>query len=256
MRTILGATLRSLAFLTRLPAPKWAFSGTHSLGADAVAFPLAGVLAALPAALVLVLANAAGLSPLVPALLAVAILIAVTGALHEDGLADVADGLGGHHPPERTLQIMKDSRIGSYGTLALILSVGLRVGLVAHLLLSGAEAAALALVATAAASRGAMVWLWSSLPSANPGGVAGRAGQPDPRTGLLALLLGLAVFLVLAMASFGLWKPFAGLGLGAVVLLWFRGFVRRRLGGQTGDCLGAAQQLTEIAVLIGLALGG
>ena len=256
MRRILGATARSLAFLTRLPAPKRAFSGSHSLGADAAAFPLAGLVAALPAALVLILADAAGLSPLVAALLGVATLIAVTGALHEDGLADVADGLGGHHPPERALAIMKDSRIGSYGTLALILSVGLRVGLVAALLPAGAGAAALALLASAALSRGAMVWLWSSLPSANPGGVAGRAGQPEQRTGRTALLLGVALFLALTIVVFALWKPFVGLALGGAVLLWFRGFIRRRLGGQTGDCLGAAQQLIEIAALIGLAVGG
>ncbi|MEX6507408.1 adenosylcobinamide-GDP ribazoletransferase [Jiella sp. M17.18] len=256
MPTIAGATLRSLAFLTRLPAPDRTFAGRPALGKDAFAFPLAGLVAALPAALVLIAADGAGLSPVVAALLSLAALIATTGALHEDGLADVADGLGGHHAAERALTIMKDSRIGAYGTLALVLSVGLRVGLLAELLETGGRgAAALGLIAAASVSRGAMAWLWASLASANPDGVAGRSGRPSRRAGLVALLLGDALHLGLGTASFGLWRSLAGLALGGLALLWFRAFIRRRLGGQTGDCLGAAQQLTEIAALIGLALG-
>jgi adenosylcobinamide-GDP ribazoletransferase len=254
MPEILAATLRCLAFLTRLPPVSRAFTGEHPLGRDAHAFPLAGLVAALPSALLVVVLYALGLSPPTVAIAAIALLVAVTGALHEDGLGDVADGLGGHQPKDRALAIMKDSRIGAYGALALVLSLLLRVSLLADLVAAGAAQAALALLVVAAASRGAMAWLWSSLPSASASGVAARVGQPGAPTGRIAAALG-TVLLVLGGAVVA---GFAGavlpLLLGLLVLGQFRKFLIRRLGGQTGDCLGAAQQLTEIAGLFGLAL--
>jgi adenosylcobinamide-GDP ribazoletransferase len=255
MREFADATLRSLVFLTRFPARYASFSSGKSLGADAHAFPLAGILAAMPAALVLIVTDALGLSPLVAATLAVGTLVLTTGALHEDGLGDVADGLGGHHERERAIAIMKDSRVGTYGALALFLSVALRIELVAELVDADRDGAALALLAAAAVSRGAMTWLWSALPSADIGGLADRMGRPARATGRRALLVGDGLFLVLGSLAFGILPTLAGLALGGLVLLWFRGFIRRRLGGQSGDCLGAAQQMTEIAALIGLALG-
>ncbi|NDV88282.1 adenosylcobinamide-GDP ribazoletransferase [Aurantimonas aggregata] len=255
MREFADATLRSLVFLTRFPARFASFPADSSLGADAHAFPLAGLLAAIPAALVLITADAAGLSPLVAATLSIGTLVLTTGALHEDGLGDVADGLFGHHGRERAIAIMKDSRIGTYGALALLLSVALRIGLLAQLLEHDPGAAALALFAAAAVSRGAMAWLWSVLPSADRGGLADRMGRPTEATGLRTLLVGDGIFLVLGALAFGILPAFAGLVLGGLVLLWFRGVIRRRLGGQSGDCLGAAQQLTEIAALVGLCLG-
>ncbi|MEF2550774.1 adenosylcobinamide-GDP ribazoletransferase [Aurantimonas sp. A2-1-M11] len=255
MERYVAATLRSLAFLTRMPPVARAFTGTHLLGDDTHAFPVAGMIAALPAALVLMVAAFAGLSPLVAATLAVAAMVFTTGALHEDGLGDVADGLGGHHERERALAIMKDSRVGSYGALALALSVVLRIALVAELAGShGPGSAALALVAVAAVSRGAMAWLWSSLVSADPGGLADTVGRPDARTGRLALAIGSILYLAGGVVACGIGTTLAGYGFGALVLLGFRRFIRRRLGGQTGDCLGAAQQLVEMAALAGLAL--
>ncbi|MEC5289795.1 adenosylcobinamide-GDP ribazoletransferase [Aurantimonas sp. C2-6-R+9] len=255
MREFTASTMRSLAFLTRLPPARRAFTGTHPLGEDVHAFPLAGLIAALPAALILFLGPAVGLSALVVASLAVAAMVFVTGALHEDGLGDAADGLGGHHERERALAIMKDSRVGSYGALALVLSVALRIALLAELVEAGPAGAALALLGVAAASRGAMAWLWASLPSASVGGTADRMGRPDRRNGRAALLIGDGLFLVAGILAVGFGPTFAGFLLGGLVLLWFRGFIERRLGGQTGDCLGASQQLVEIAALLGLALG-
>jgi adenosylcobinamide-GDP ribazoletransferase len=254
MPDILAATLRALAFLTRLPPVSRAFSGEHPLGHDAHAFPLAGLVAALPSALLIVALDALGLSPPTLAIMAIALLVAITGALHEDGLGDVADGLGGHQPKARALAIMKDSRIGAYGALALILSLLLRVSLLADLVAGNAGHAALALLAVAAASRGAMAWLWSSLPSASTGGVAARVGQPDPRTGRIAAVIGAAVLVAGGAAVAGLAGAVLPLLLGLLVLGQFRKFLIRRLGGQTGDCLGAAQQLTEIAGLFGFVL--
>ncbi|MEH6721157.1 MAG: adenosylcobinamide-GDP ribazoletransferase [Aurantimonas endophytica] len=255
MREFADATLRSLVFLTRFPSRFASFPAGRSLGADAHAFPLAGLLAAIPAALVLIAADAAGLSPFVAATLAVGTLVLTTGALHEDGLGDVADGLFGHHERERAIAIMKDSRVGTYGALALILSAALRIGLLAQLVEADRGGAALALLAAAAVSRGAMAWLWSVLPSADIGGLADRMGRPTAAVGLRALVVGDGIFLVLGALAFGILPAFAGLALGGLVLLWFRGVIWRRLGGQSGDCLGAAQQMTEIAALLGLALG-
>ncbi|KQT64109.1 MULTISPECIES: adenosylcobinamide-GDP ribazoletransferase [unclassified Aureimonas] len=251
---MIAATLRALAFLTRLPPVGSAFEGEHRLGDDAPAFPLAGLVAALPSAVLLVAASAIGLSPLVAAILATALLVAVTGALHEDGLADVADGLGGHHAKARALAIMKDSRIGAYGTLALILALALRIGLLAELTDRSPLGAASILLASAAASRGAMAWIWSSLPSADPRGLADRMGQPSSCAGRRAALIGI---LILAGPALVLGGPFGGvlpLLLGTLALGQVRKLLQTRLGGQTGDGLGACQQIVDLAILLGFAI--
>ena len=138
MSPALAAFFRAAAFLTRLPPVGRAFEGgPHPLGKDVLAFPLVGLLAALPAAFLLAFLPEAGLSALVAAALAVAATILVTGALHEDGLGDVADGLFGHHGRERALAIMKDSRVGSYGVIALVLSLIARWAALAALMPEG-----------------------------------------------------------------------------------------------------------------------
>lgn len=251
---MIAATLRALAFLTRLPPVGSAFSGPHRLGDDADAFPLAGLIAALPSAALLLGTSALGLSPLVSAALATTLLVAVTGALHEDGLADVADGLGGHHAKARALAIMKDSRIGAYGTLALVLSLILRVGLLAEIAGRSPLAAAGILLASAAASRGAMAWLWSSLPSADPGGLAARVGQPSPASGRRGALVGILVLAPIGLVAAGPSGALLPLLLGTLALGQVRKLLQVRLGGQTGDGLGACQQVVDIAILLGFAV--
>ncbi|WP_245308749.1 adenosylcobinamide-GDP ribazoletransferase [Aurantimonas sp. 22II-16-19i] len=227
----------------------------YRLGDDAHAFPLVGLIAAAPAALLLLVLPALGLSPLACGILALAALVAMTGALHEDGLADVADGLGGHHRRERALDIMHDSRVGSYGAIALVLSLGLRAALLAELCAARPLAAALALLAASAASRGAMAAFWGRTPPATGTGLAARAGQPARDKAMASLAIGAAMAVGLALPFASLPSVAAAIALPALALLLFRSFVIRRIGGQTGDCLGAAQQLCEIAVLIGLAMG-
>ena len=227
----------------------------YRLGDDAHAFPLVGLIAAAPAALLLLVLPALGLSPLVCGILALAALVAMTGALHEDGLADVADGLGGHHRRERALEIMHDSRVGSYGAIALVLSLGLRAALLAELCGSSPVAAALAILAASAASRGAMAAFWGGTPPATGTGLAARAGQPSRDKAMTSLAIGAAIGLLLALPFAAFVSVAAAVALPALALLFFHRFVIRRIGGQTGDCLGAAQQLCEIAVLIGLAMG-
>ncbi|MBO0661762.1 adenosylcobinamide-GDP ribazoletransferase [Jiella sp. MQZ9-1] len=268
------ATLRAAAFLTRLPIPAAAFedladsaeapaageneassSPCYQLSGDAHTFPLVGLIAAAPAALLLVALPPLGLSPLVTAILAVAALVAMTGALHEDGLGDVADGLFGHHDRTRTLDIMHDSRVGNYGAIALILSLGLRAALLAELGAARPILAAGAMLAAATASRGAMAAVWALTPPATNTGLAARAGQPSARRGRVALILGSLIAIAIALPLAGLLPSVAAILLAALTLIAFRRALIRRLGGQTGDCLGTAQQLCEIAVLLGLAMG-
>ncbi|WP_279479244.1 adenosylcobinamide-GDP ribazoletransferase [Aureimonas sp. SK2] len=255
MIRLLYPALRAGAFLTRLPAVPAAFAGPPvPLGRDAPAFPVVGLLVAAPSALLLYGVLQTGLSPLAASALAVLLLVALTGALHEDGLGDTADGLFGHADRSRALAIMKDSRVGTYGALALVGALLLRIALLADIAAGSALAAALALPAAGAASRGAMALLWAALPSADPGGLADRVGRPSPRAGRLAVLIGILLALVSTLPVFGtgavLLPPF----LAAVAWLLLSGVLRRRLGGQTGDTLGACQQVTELAWLLGLAL--
>ncbi|MCQ0987727.1 adenosylcobinamide-GDP ribazoletransferase [Jiella marina] len=263
---LFGATMRAAAFLTRLNISGRAFEAhdpqnsqenrqPYRLGDDAAGFPLVGLIVAAPAALLLFGLPAFGFSPLVAAVLAVVAMIAMTGGLHEDGLADVADGLGGHHPRDRALEIMHDSRVGSYGAIALILSIGLRAALLAELAASEPTLAACAVLAAAAASRGGMALFWALTPSALETGLAARVGEPSRQAGWLAAGLGAAIALVFGLPTAGLLPVTSAILLAAGVFLWLRCFVMRRIGGQTGDCLGAFQQLAEIAILIGLAIG-
>ncbi|MDY8107790.1 adenosylcobinamide-GDP ribazoletransferase [Fulvimarina sp. 2208YS6-2-32] len=255
MMTPLKSTLRSLAFLTRFPPVDGAFrGGDHPLGEDVPAFPLAGLVAALPSAILLLTLPELGISALLAAVLSVALSVWVTGALHEDGLGDVADGLFGHLPPERALTVMKDSRVGSYGALALILSVVARIALLAELVTHSPVAAALALLGAAAYSRGLMALLWASLPSADIGGLADRVGRPTRRAGWISAALGGLIFAASAAIGFGWGAMLLGLAFALLKFLGFRRWLKRRLGGQTGDTLGAVQQLTEMAALFGLCL--
>ncbi|MGK9169441.1 adenosylcobinamide-GDP ribazoletransferase [Inquilinus limosus] len=235
-------------FLTRLPI-RW----PQDAPADALArsmriFPLAGAGIGAAAGLVWALALWLGAPPLVAALLALAAQMLLTGALHEDGLSDVADGFGAGRDRDRTLEIMRDSRIGSYGTLALVLSVGLRAAALAAMAVppAGAPWAGMAALAAAGAvSRATAPALLAWLPAARTDGLGAGAGRPPPEAVLTAL--GLAV--CFALLLLGLRHGLAALALAALASWALAGLARRRIGGQTGDVLGAAQQLAEAAVL-------
>lgn len=245
---------RSLGFLSRVPVPDRFFRGHDGSVSRAVqAFPLAGVLIAFGPALVMFIAAEAG-DALVASLLALALLTLLTGALHEDGLADAADGLGGGRDRDHALLIMKDSRIGSYGVVALILSFGLRAASLAALARIDASLAAVALVASASMSRAAMVWHWSVLRSARESGVAAAAGVPERSARDIALGFGAVLGFALPAFFMGPAAGLAAIFLAAATTLIFTHFVRRKLGGHTGDTIGATQQTVEIVILAGLAL--
>lgn len=230
--------LSGFALLTRLPLPDHRSTGA----ASAWAWPLVG--AALGAAAA-ALASAAlwlGVTPGVTAVLVLALGAMLTGGLHEDGLSDTADGLFGGWTKARRLEIMKDSRVGSYGVLALVLVVLARWSALTALLVFGGHWAAL--VATGALSRAPMALIMALLPNARGEGLSHATGQPAPGIALAALGLGLAIAVALTGWT-GIAMAAAALGAGAVL----SASALRRIGGQTGDILGASQQLAEVACL-------
>ncbi len=233
------------ALLTRLPVPvDPGFAASRGARA-AWAYPLAGALVALIAGGAGIGGLALGLTSALAAGLTICLQAVMTGAIHEDGLADAADGLWGGWTRERRLEIMKDSRIGSYGVLAIVLAIGLRWSALAAL---GSELLA-GLLAAALLSRAVMVAVMAALPNAREGGLSRGVGRPSPETtgvaGLLALFLGLAI---VGWAIFALALAAALTGLACALL------ARSKIGGQTGDILGATQQTAEIAVLIAATL--
>lgn len=232
----------ALVLLTRLPLPALPSSAFDRQAQAAWAFPLAGLAVALPACLLGAAALALGLPATVAAGLVLAVQVMLTGAMHEDGLADAADGLWGGLTVERRLEIMKDSRIGSYGVLAMILATGLRWSALAALIAQGLWGA---VIAVALISRAGMPVLMAALPPARSGGLSRSVGRPSAwaaAAGIgLALLLGLLVSGAAALIA----------ALSAALVVWGLALLARaKIGGQTGDILGASQQLAEIAALL------
>jgi adenosylcobinamide-GDP ribazoletransferase len=235
----------ALAFLTRLPAVTEPPPHGTSLGASVVMFPLVGALIGLFGGGGYALVFWLGVPPLPAAVVALATTIWLTGALHEDGLADVADGFGGGRTREDKLRIMRDPRIGSYGALALLLGLLARAGALAAL--AAPSAVATALVVAGAVSRAALPPVMAMLPNARTDGLAAAAGRPHPlRAGAAVLVAALIAILLLGNAAGA--ALLAGAGA-AFAVAWL---ARSQIGGQTGDVLGAVQQLAEIGALLGI----
>jgi adenosylcobinamide-GDP ribazoletransferase len=211
--------------------------------------------AGLIGALVLALTAALGLPPILRAGLATAALVAATGALHEDGLADAADGFGGGATRAAKLEIMRDSRIGAYGALALTLALILRVGALTAALDGGSWRASFSLILVAALSRAAALTPLALLAPARADGAGAAAGRLDSNALAAAWGSALAIAFALGLAGPGLAHAlFALLMTGAAALL-VAALARRAIGGQTGDVAGAAQQCGEIAGWCGLLIG-
>jgi len=244
----------AVQFLTRCPVPARLGHDPAWLNQCVRYFPIVGALVGMLGAAVAVCASW-WWTPMVAASLAVLATVWATGAFHEDGLADTFDALGGAVPRERALAIMKDSRIGSYGAVALVLSLGLRIGLLSALIDAGRMAAALALVAAHAMGRTGAVCVMASL------GYAGDAEHAKAKplatsvpvvSTMVALVTGLAVFTALACADGRVLRWGAALLASLLLMLALRRWFLKRLGGYTGDTLGATQQCVEIVVLCAL----
>ena len=191
----LGELKTSILFSTRLPLPRVAPVGGGALAQAVWALPLAGVIVGVIAALVYALAHRAGLFAWPAAALAVAATLAVTGCLHEDGLADTADGFGGGELREQKLAIMRDSRIGTYGVCALVLSILMRAGALATIGEPGLVAGAL--IAAHGAARATLPVFMFLVPPARADGLAYDAGRPSREQAAAAAVLGILILVVL-----------------------------------------------------------
>jgi len=238
----IGLFLTAAQFLTRVPLPAPTDWDETRLARAARYFPAIGLCIGAMAAGVWAAAAALGLPPLAAAGLAITAQVLITGGLHEDGLADTADGLGGTPDRARALEIMRDSRIGSHGALALILSILLRVTALASL---SPLAGALALIVAAALGRAGILGVLATLDYARPDGLAKGVQQ----IGRLEWGLGVATALAAALIC----GAYVAIPVACLAWAWMRWRLSVRLGGYTGDGLGATVQVVEITCLLTLA---
>ncbi|UCV28688.1 adenosylcobinamide-GDP ribazoletransferase [Ferribacterium limneticum] len=237
----------AIRFFTRLPVPGWVGHSAEALNHSARYFPAVGLLVGGIGALIYLGAALLWPQP-VAVLLSMAATIYATGAFHEDGLSDTADGLGGGWEKQRILDIMKDSRVGSYGVVALVLAL-----LGKFVLLSSLNPALvpLALLSGHAVSRFCATVLLATMDYVRDDQLS-KAKPLATRLSGGALLVALC-FVIAPLAALPLFKALAGVTLAALATLWLARKFQRWLGGYTGDCLGATQQLAEIAFYLGLA---
>ena len=236
----------ALGLLSRLPITVETDRTSERGGLAAWAFPLVGLILALIAGAVTQAALWLGLPSSLAAGLTLAILIITTGAMHEDGLADSADGLWGGWDKDHRLKIMKDSFIGTYGMLALALGLVLRWSALTLILEHGMLWPAI--LACAMLSRAVMVPMMVFLPHARTEGLSHSVGRPPVQTAYVALAIAAAATLLL----FQLWALWL-VATCALTALACAAIAKSKIGGQTGDILGATQQLTDITALLTLA---
>lgn len=252
--SLLAGFPQALRFWSRIPVPVWSFEidphGRPDMERLAPVTPLAGAVLGLAGAVVLALASLGGLPETPAAIAAVAALAVMTGAMHEDGLADIADGFGGGVTPERKLEIMRDSRIGAYGATALMLALAARVSLLASLLaMAGILRTGAVLVAAVAASRILGLLPLVALGPARADGAGASAGRLTGHAWRLGAVPAMIAAGLLAWAGTGQFMsvlaPLAGLAAAYTVSR----LAERQIGGQTGDVCGAAVMLAETAIL-------
>jgi adenosylcobinamide-GDP ribazoletransferase len=244
----LAELVHAFKFLTRLPVPFSRTIDPPPLRQTMRMFSVVGAFTGAIVGLVLLAGQAIQLPGYLAALFAVAGGLLLTGALHEDGLADTADGLGGGSSREKRLLIMRDSRIGSYGALALIIAVGARVACYADLQSLPPLPVLAVLAACNAFSRALVVdLLWATAPARSEG-LSAYAGQPTRGVAMFAIIIGLLLTLLAgAMTSYE--NAILALGLALAATAGLRWLAIRLIGGQTGDICGAVQVCCEIMML-------
>ncbi|WP_162409237.1 adenosylcobinamide-GDP ribazoletransferase [Acuticoccus sediminis] len=244
------ALLTVIGFYSRLPVP---VAGGMTLARCVWLLPAAAVAIALPAALAGWGADWLGLSALAAAFVATLVLAIVTGALHEDGLADCADGFWGGATITRRLEIMRDSRIGTYGVLALVGAVGLKAALLADLVAALGGWAFVVFVAAAVAARAVALFPWVGLPNARAGGLAAAAGRPTGKDFRIAVLMALGITVVLTVWISPLGTIIAAVAAAASAM-GVATIADRKIGGHTGDVIGAAVVLADLSYLAGFTI--
>jgi adenosylcobinamide-GDP ribazoletransferase len=236
----------AVAFLTRLPMPHPDGAMPPNFVRAHRMFPVVGALIGAAVGLLCLGLRYAGVPDLAAAALALGGSAILTGALHEDGLADVADGFGGGRNLEAKLEIMRDSRLGTYGAVGLLVSFAAKLSALAAIPDSHVVPA---LIAAHALARGILPAMSMNLPYARKDGLARKAGQPDAAISAMAGGLALVIALLSLSWSNALFAALAA-GLCGVCMAWL---AMQQIGGQTGDVLGGAEQVSETAILVLLA---
>ena len=264
--------LLAIQFFTRIPVTgqlaAWVGYSPAMLRASAAHFPGVGVLvgglvAGLTAVLLVFLPQTSPLSPLVAAVLGTVFSVMLTGAFHEDGLADIADGLGGSQNRERALEIMKDSRVGAFGAIAVVLILLAKVSLLALIGDISPVAMVVGIFAAHVASRTFPLLLIRLLPHVGDAAESKSKPLADQISRFSLFVAFLWLFMALFTSSAGVFAAYGAIDLiaflltpmviaGAAFLYMWRLFAKR-LQGFTGDCLGATQQVCEVAFYLGLA---
>jgi adenosylcobinamide-GDP ribazoletransferase len=234
----------ALAFYTRLPVPLRTPVDGAALARASWCSPLVGALIGAIAGFAYWVSVRLNMPQLVAAAIAVATSMMLTGCLHEDGLADTADGFGGGASRERALDIMRDSRIGTFGACALIVSFALRAGAIADLPKAGLVA--WALIGAHAMARAGLPLFMRLLPPARPDGLAAQAGAPPVEGAWISLAIG-AVILWIALGFAAALIALVSVLVGSAVVALMS---NRKIGGQTGDVLGTVEQVGECIVLM------
>ena len=236
----------AIAFSTRLPLARVVPAETSSadLATAIWALPLAGLLVGAIGAVVYAVAHRLGMPAWPAAALTIAATLALTGCLHEDGLADTADGFGGGATRERKLDIMRDSRIGAYGVCTLVVSILIRAGVLASLAEPGWVA--WALIAAHGAGRATLPVLMFLVPPARADGLSVTAGQPPREQAIAGAVLGVLILFV----CLGFEPALIAAILLAIAVALVARLSTAQIGGQTGDVLGALEQVSEIVVLL------
>jgi len=233
----------AVAFLTRLPMPHPQGPTPQNFVRAHRMFPVVGALIGAAIGLFCFVLRAAGLPDLAAAALALGAGMILTGALHEDGLADVADGFGGGRDTAAKLEIMRDSRLGTYGAVILLVSFTAKLSALASL--PDAQVV-YAMTAAHALARGVLPVMSLNLPNARKDGLAASAGQPDASVAMVAIAVALVISLLVLSWANTFWAVLVT-AFCVVLMAWL---AMRQIGGQTGDVLGAAEQVVETAVLL------
>jgi len=251
-----------IAFFSRLPVPPIlgkVSEGMPDLPRSTRAMPIVGLflglVAMVPATLFDALTFTAPLPAMLLAVMTIATMAIITGGLHEDGFADVADGFWGGHTKERKLDIMKDSRLGAYGAIALSFSLLLRISILSYLFENyGVQVGGIAYLASCVVSRVPILHVWYTLPAARTNGISASIGQPNTQSYAIGIALGAIATAICIVPYFGLLSALSAFTMVVLSALLVVRTARKHIDGQTGDVLGSSQQLGEIAFGIGLLL--
>lgn len=244
----------SVAFLSRLPVPERLTGTDFSTFKRATwCFPLAGIIVCIPAILAAYLISFTTPTALIVVITFLIIQTIVTGALHEDGMADTIDGFGGGKNTQAKLDIMKDSAIGTYGVVALILTYLLKISILFTIADYQLYKMFFAIISAHTFARGLQILFWHSLPVARYRGLSHQIGRPDKATAWIALAFGTILAFFIIAFVFSAFQIVSAFLLASLAFVGFRYLCLRQIRGQTGDTIGAMFILAEIAFLFGLA---